>query len=178
MSSSSRRRRPASRRRPPTPPRSRYCSSFCTISSATISPLNGRLFEMKITEPYSPSARAKASVNPVSVAGSSVGSSTLRNVCPRDAPRLAAASSTSSSMSCRTGCTVRTTNGRPMKVSATKTPSGELATWMPCGSSQRPSQLPVPLALNSAASVMPATAVGRANGRSTRPSMIRRPGNE
>ena len=133
---------------------------------------------MKITEPYSPSARAKASVNPVSVAGSSVGSSTFRNVCPRDAPRLAAASSTSSSMSCRTGCTVRTTNGRPINVSATKTPSGVLATWMPCGSSQRPSQLPVPLALNSAASVMPATAVGRANGRSTSPSTSRRPGNE
>ena len=36
---------------------------------------------MKTTEPYSPSARAKASAKPVSSAGAIAGSSTRRNVC-------------------------------------------------------------------------------------------------
>ena len=43
--------------------------------------------------------------------------------------------STSSSSS--TGCTVRTTNGRPTNVSAMTTPSGVNATWIPSGSSSR-----------------------------------------
>ena len=44
------------------------------ISSVVISVLNGRLPEMKTTDPYSPSARAKASVKPVTSAGSTPGS--------------------------------------------------------------------------------------------------------
>ncbi len=92
------------------------------ISSGTISDFIGMLPAMKITEPYSPRARAKASTKPVIAAGSSSGKSTRRKVCQRPAPRLAAASSTSGSRSASTGCTVRTTNGRPMKVSATTTP--------------------------------------------------------
>ena len=36
-----------------------------------------------------------------------------------------------------TGCSVRTTNGRPMKISAIVTPSGVKATLMPYGSRQR-----------------------------------------
>ena len=84
--------------------------------SGVISDTIGRLPAMKITEPYSPTARAKASAKPVSSAGSSVGSTTRRNVCQRVAPRLAAASSISVSRSSSTGCTVRTTNGRPMKI--------------------------------------------------------------
>ena len=40
---------------------------------------------------------------------------------------MAAASSSSGSSSCSTGCTVRTTNGSPMKVSATITPSGVIS---------------------------------------------------
>ena len=78
---------------------------------------------MKMTEPYSPSARANASVKPVSNAGRSIGSVTRQNVCQRFAPRLAADSSISRSKSSSTGCTVRTMNGSPMNVSATSTPS-------------------------------------------------------
>ena len=40
------------------------------------------------------------------------------------APSVAAASSTSRSSSSSTGCSVRTTNGRPMKMSAMTMPSG------------------------------------------------------
>ena len=58
----------------------------------------------------------------------------------RLAPSEAAASSSSFSRSSSTGCTVRTTNGRPMKTSATKMPSGVNATLMPSGASRPPSQ--------------------------------------
>ena len=40
-----------------------------TISSGAISDMHGMLPAMKITEPYSPTARAKASAKPVSSAG-------------------------------------------------------------------------------------------------------------
>src|SRR4030095_13187609 len=87
------------------------------MSTGAISVLNGMLPDTKITEPYSPMPRAKASANPVTVAGSSGGIRPRQNVCQRVAPRHAAASSTSASMSTRIGCTVRTMNGSPMKVS-------------------------------------------------------------
>ncbi|CAJ8885775.1 Uncharacterised protein [Burkholderia pseudomallei] len=103
------------------------------MSSDVISDFIGTLPAMKITEPYSPSARANASAKPVSSAGVTAGSTTRRNVSQRDAPRHAAASSCSRSKSSRTGCTVRTTNGRPMKVSATSTPNGVNATLTPSG---------------------------------------------
>ncbi len=90
-----------------------------TISSGAISETFGRLPAMKMTEPYSPTARAKASANPVNMAGTMTGRITRVMVCQRLAPSVAAASSTSASRSMRTGCTVRTTNGRPMKTSAT-----------------------------------------------------------
>ncbi|MNT91497.1 hypothetical protein D3C72_2326060 [compost metagenome] len=90
--------------------------------------------EIKTTEPYSPVARAKDSANPVSSAGRIAGRITRWKVCSRLAPRLAAASSSSCSTSSSTGCTVRTTNGRPMNVSATTTPSGVNATLIPSGS--------------------------------------------
>jgi hypothetical protein len=98
------------------------------MRSVVISVLSGRLPDMKITEPYSPRARAKASVKPVTTAGSNDGNSTRLNVCHPDAPSDRAASSISSSRSWSTGCTVRTTNGRPMNVRATITPSGVNAT--------------------------------------------------
>ena len=79
----------------------------------------GRLPAMKMTEPYSPTPRASASAKPVSSAGVSIGRITLTKVRARPAPRVAETSSTSRSISSITGCTVRTTNGRPMKTSAT-----------------------------------------------------------
>ena len=93
------------------------------ISSGTIWVFIGMLLEMKTTEPYSPSARANASAKPVSSAGVSVGKMTRQKICQRPAPRLAAASSSSGSKSSSTGWMVRTMNGRPINVSATKTPS-------------------------------------------------------
>jgi hypothetical protein len=78
---------------------------------------------MKITEPYSPRPRAKASVKPVRAAGTSRGRRMLRKMRQRPAPRLAAASSSSGPRSASTGWTERTTNGSPMNVKATHTPS-------------------------------------------------------
>ena len=98
---------------------------------------------MKMTEPYSPRPRAKASAKPVSSAGRIVGRMTRQKVCQRRAPSVAAASSTSGSRSCSTGSTVRTTNGRPMKISATTMPSGVNATLKPSGSRNWPTQ-PLP----------------------------------
>ena len=92
---------------------------------------------------------------------------------PRLAPRLVAASSTSTSRSSITGCSVRTTNGSPMKTSATVMPSGVNATLMPWASSGLPIH---PFGAYSVVRVMPATAVGSANGRSISASTIRLPG--
>ncbi len=94
------------------------------IRSGVISLTRGMLPAMKITEPYSPSARAKASAKPVINAGVTIGRITFVNVCRREAPSVAAASSTSFCRSSSTGCSVRTTKGNPMNVSATNTPIG------------------------------------------------------
>ena len=95
-----------------------------TISSGAISEMMGMLPAMKITEPYSPTARAKASAKPVRSAGSSAAGSRGTRSGSRLAPSVADASSTSRSISSITGCTVRTTKGRPMKISAMTMPSG------------------------------------------------------
>ena len=52
------------------------CSSLVTMSSGTISVWPGKLPEMKTTEPYSPTARAKAKVVPVISDGRSIGRTT------------------------------------------------------------------------------------------------------
>ena len=134
------------------------------MSKGVISEIIGMLPAMKMTEPYSPTARANASAKPVRSAGSMAGRITRKKVCSRFAPSEAAASSSSRSASSSTGCTVRTTKGKPMKISAITTPSGVKATRMPTSSSAAPSQ---PLGAYNAVSAIPATAVGKANGRST-----------
>ena len=116
---------------------------------------------MKMTEPYSPTARANASANPVSSAGIRLGRITRNTVCQRLAPKLAAASSISTSRSISTGCTVRTTKGMPMKTIAMKMPIGVNATLMPSSASGAPSQ---PFCANSCVSATPATAVGKRKG--------------
>ena len=110
------------------------------ISSEAISVRIGMLPEMNTTEPYSPSARANDRAKPVSSAGITAGKITRQNVCQRVAPRLAAASSDSRSISSIAGCSVRTTNGRPMNVSAMTIPSGENAALIPSGSRYWPIQ--------------------------------------
>src|SRR5258708_11470450 len=144
------------------------------ISNDVISDFIGTLPAMKITDPYSPSARANASAKPVKSAGNNDGNTTRRNVSQRVAPRHAAASSCSRSKSSSTGCTVRTTNGKPINVSATSTPSGVNATLSPSGARNWPIQ---PLGAYTAASAMPATEVGKANGKSTTASTTRLNGN-
>ena len=99
-----------------------------------------------------------------------IGRITLVMICQRFAPSVAAASSSSASRSSSTGCTVRTTNGRPMKISAIRMPSGVNATLMPNGTSRPPSQ---PFSANSVVSAMPATAVGKAKGMSMMASNTR-----
>ena len=121
-------------------PASSNCSSFVTMRSGAISVFIGRLPEMKTIDPYSPSARANASVKPVRSGGRRFGKTTRRNACRREAPRTPAASSSSGSRSWRTGWTARTTNGRPTNVSARTTPAGAKATFRPSGSRNRPIQ--------------------------------------
>ncbi len=128
---------------------------------------------MKITEPYSPSARAKARANPVSRAGRSAGRMTRSAIWTGRAPSVAAASSVSCARSRNTGSTVRTTNGMPTKTSATNTPSGVKATLIPAAANGAPIQ---PFGPYRVARVMPATEVGSANGRSSSASSRRRPG--
>ena len=88
------------------------------IRSGVISVDIGRLPAMNTTEPYSPMPRASASAKPVSAAGAIAGSTTRVTVCQRLAPSIVAASSSSGSSCCKSGCTERTTNGRPVKISA------------------------------------------------------------
>jgi len=57
-----------------------YCSSFVIIKSGVISVFIGMLPEMNTTEPYSPTALAKAREKPVSHAGKIIGIMTLTNV--------------------------------------------------------------------------------------------------
>jgi hypothetical protein len=111
-------------------PSTSYCSSLEMISSGVISEISGRLPAMKITEPYSPSAREKASAKPVSRPGKWRENHLDEGLPARGAER-AAASSTSISISSITGCSVRTTKRQVMKVSATTMPErrvGDLET--------------------------------------------------
>ena len=84
--------------------------------------LNGRLPEMRMIDPYSPTARAKASPAPASTDGSTLGRMTRPRTWRRVAPREAAASSVSASSSASTGWTLRTQKGRVTNSSATATP--------------------------------------------------------
>ena len=128
---------------------------------------------MKMTEPYSPTARAKASARPAAAAGASAGSTTRVTARQREAPSSAAASSNSGSRSASTGCTVRTTKGRPMKRRAMNTPAGVKASFTPNSAAARPAR---PFGAQIAVSATPATAVGSAKGRSISASARRRPG--
>ena len=103
------------------------------MSSGVISVFIGRLPAMKMTEPYSPTARANASVKPVASAGKMVGNTMRTKIVNRPAPRVSAASSRSRCTSAIAGCTERTTNGKPINVSATTTPIHVYATLMPNG---------------------------------------------
>ena len=89
---------------------------------------HGNIAGVKIADPYSPTARANDSANPVNSAGSSAGNTTRANVCRRDAERPRSflefrASST------RAPLHGYATNGRPTNVSATTMPSGVKATY-------------------------------------------------
>ena len=94
------------------------------MMSGVISDTMGMLPAMKMTEPYSPMARAKAMAKPVNKAGAMDGKITRLKICQRVAPKHVAASSSSFSASSNTGCTVRTTKGKPMKIKAITTPLG------------------------------------------------------
>ena len=61
------------------------------MMSGVISDTIGMLPAMKMTEPYSPTARANAIAKPVSSAGAMAGKMTRQKVCQRVAPRQAAA---------------------------------------------------------------------------------------
>ncbi len=79
---------------------------------------------MKITEPYSPTARAKASAKPVSSSAAAIGRMTLRDGLPAARAKRRGCFLDLGIEVVSTGCTVRTTNGSPMKTSAMSMPSG------------------------------------------------------
>ena len=56
------------------------------ICSGAIWPLPGMLLAMKMTEPYSPTARANDSATPLSHAGNSSGKITRRKTCQPPGP--------------------------------------------------------------------------------------------
>src|SRR5688500_2280117 len=158
------------------------------ICSGAISVCPGIPEAMKSTAPYSPTDRATDSPSPLSHAGSSAGKITRRNVYHRPAPRLDAASSISRSMSCNTGCTLRTMNGRPTNTRTSTTPPTDRSSPpTPREFSTHPSEFTThppmavppshPLGEYRLLNVIPATAVGSANGRSISASKNRRPGN-
>ena len=95
---------------------------------------------MKITEPYSPTPRAKASAKPVSSAGDSGGSDHAPKRLRAGRAERRGGFLEFELESASTGCTVRTTNGRPTKTSATRMPSGVKAILMPSVASGAPSQ--------------------------------------
>src|SRR5512135_740335 len=72
---------------------------------------SGRLPATITTLPNSPRARLNAKAVPVTIAGQSVGNVTRRKIVRGRAPRVAAASSSAWSISSKTGCTRRITNG-------------------------------------------------------------------
>ena len=107
-------------------------------------------------------------------AGTSAGRITRRNVCQRLAPsdggRLLRLGVEASS----TGCTVRTTNGKPVNTSTSTIAEPRVRRLDP-ERHQEPAQPAVRHVQVEYTS--PATAVGRANGRSTRASNSRLSGN-
>ena len=78
--------------------------------------------EMRMMEPNSPTARAKARPAPASTEGSTLGRMTRNSTWRRVAPREAAASSISASSSASTGWTLRTQKGSVTKSNAAATP--------------------------------------------------------
>ena len=89
------------------------------MNTDATSVLNGRLPVMRMIEPISPTARAKAIVEPGEDAREDVRAARSAGTSVKSlAPSERAASSISVSSSISTGCTVRTTNGSVTKSSA------------------------------------------------------------
>ncbi len=82
---------------------------------------NGRLPEMRTTDPNSPTARANASAAPETIAPVRFGNTIRRKTASEPAPSDAAASSISRSSASSTGWTARTTNGSVTNSSARRT---------------------------------------------------------
>jgi hypothetical protein len=96
-------------------------SIWLRMKTDETSVLNGMLPEIRISEPNSPRARAKASAIPALRPGRRLGKMIRRNTVKPLAPREAAASSMSRSSSSSSGCTARTTKGRVTNSSAITT---------------------------------------------------------
>ena len=129
-----------------------------------ISDFIGKLPAIKITEPYSPVARANIMPEPISNAGYNSGKITRLKVVNLPAPSTDAASSYSGDSSASTGCTARTINGKLTTISANQIPMGVKAILMPNGAKNCPIK---PLGAYKVASEIPITAVGKAKGKST-----------
>ena len=123
-------------------------------------------------EPYSPIAREKAKVIPVSKAGKKEGKRTLLKVFQGEAPKDQAASSNSLSKRCNVGCKVLTTKGKDTKIIAILIANREKSTCIPNLANQLPNQ---PWLLKTVARVSPAIEVGMAKGKSTAASSQRFP---
>mmetsp|Transcript_21 Transcript_21/g.48 ORF Transcript_21/g.48 Transcript_21/m.48 type:complete len:201 (+) Transcript_21:454-1056(+) len=155
-------------------PMKSYCSKHWKMRTGAMRSLKAKLEEMMTIDPNSPKAREKARAVPVSKGGSKGGRSTSVNVFQGEAPKVQAASSSSTCISWITGCMVRTTKGKDTNTMARATPKRVKTTEMPMLSSKRPKMAS---SLYTVARVRPATEVGSAKGRSTAASIHFLPGN-
>ena len=110
------------------------------MSSGAISVLIGMLPEMNTTEPYSPSARANASAKPVRSGGKTSGEDHVPERLPARGAEHRGRLFEIGVQSSSTGCTVRTTKGKPDEREHDDTPSGVNATLRPSAASGAPSQ--------------------------------------
>ena len=119
-----------------------------------------RLPETKMVEPNSPTARAKVSKAPVTMAPRKLGSVTCQNVCQRVAPIVAEASSSDMLMVSKTGLITPNASGNVTKIFARII--AQAVNIIPkCGEVNLPSK---PNGPHNKSSANPATAVGMAVG--------------
>src|SRR5262245_44023137 len=134
--------------------------NFAKMYSGAVWVRPARLPETKIVEPNSPTARAKVSSAPDTMAPRKLGSVTCQNVCQRVAPMVAEASSSERLIVSKTGLITPNANGKVTKIFAKTIAYG---VNMICWSSERSRPI-VPYFPHSSSKANPATAVGIAVG--------------
>src|SRR4030095_6733859 len=120
-----------------------------------------RFPETRIVDPNSPTARAKVSSAPETIAPRRDGKVTCQNVCQRVAPMVAEASSSDLLIVSNTGLITPKASGNVTKTFARMIAPAVNMIWIPWGAKRRPS---VPYGPHNNNNAKPATAVGIAVG--------------